>query len=373
MSAFNIAVIAAERGGFVRAAPLLAELRARPECDPRFVFAGEDYVPWAASELFHDLGLPYADAVIGASEGTRAERLARVMTGCERFAAAGDLRAIVLVGQSATMLGCAIACARSRAVVAHAEAGLRAPGVSGRTGLAAQMDRACGLLLAASEPAHDRLLNEGAAEERVMLAGTLAADAVARWLKPARESDAPARAGLQRKEFALAVVESPATIENVVNLRKLIDVLARVQEQVPVALCVHRRRSEKLKHWDLAQSVAELPHVGDVEPRGYVEFLSLLDSARLVLTDVGGVQDEATVLGVPCLTLAPATDRAATVVCGNNTLVGLDVEAAGQAVAAVMENRYPQARRLAAWDGRAAERIVDTLLQAVGEPPAAEH
>jgi UDP-N-acetylglucosamine 2-epimerase len=171
MSSLQIAVIAAERGGFVRAAPLLAELRARRECEPRFVFAGEDYVPYAASELFRDLDLPFADAVIGATEGTRAERIAKVMAGCERLAG-GDLGAIVLVGQSHTILGCAIACARAPLVVAHADAGLRAPGISGRTSVAAQIDRAANLLLAASEQAHDQLLDEGMPEQRVALVGT---------------------------------------------------------------------------------------------------------------------------------------------------------------------------------------------------------
>jgi UDP-N-acetylglucosamine 2-epimerase (non-hydrolysing) len=367
MSTLNIAVVAAERGGFVRAAPLLAELQARAECRPQFVFAGADYVPYAASELFRDLRLPYADAVIGTSEGTPAERIARTMAVCERLASGTDADAIVLVGQSPTILGCAVACARSPLPVAHADAGLRLPGIAGRTSIAALIDRAASLLPAASEQAHDRLLDEGRGEDTVVLAGSLVGDAIAACLEPARANGAAERAGLEPKDFALAVVESPAIIEHAANLRKLVDLLARVQEELPVAIVVHRRLAQRLEEWELAQIAGELPALSNVEPRGYVEFLSLLDAARLVLTDVGGVQDEATFLGVPVLTLADATDRAATVDCGNNTLVGLDAFAAMQAVVAVVTNGYPRGARPAWWDGAAAARVADALLQRAGK------
>ena len=222
------------------------------------------------------------------------------------------------------------------------------------------------LLLAASEQAHDRLLDEGIPEERVVLVGSLACDAVASCLDRARASDAPARAGLEPKQFALAVVESPATIDHIANLTKLVDVLARAQEELPVALCVNPRLVRKLEAWQLADTVAQLPRLSNVEPRGYVEFLSLLDAARVVITDVGGIQEEATFLGVPCLTLAEATDRAATVEAGMNTLVGLDAERMLQALVALVQNegaRRPA--RPALWDGSTSRRIVDALLAAV--------
>ena len=372
----DIAVIAAERGGFVRAAPLLAELRARAArvgaqhaAPVHFVFAGEEYVSHANSDLFRDLGLPYADVVIGASEGTPAQRLAKVMAGCERLAGARERGAIILVGASHTILGCAVACARSHALVAHAEAGLRAPGIAGRTSLAARIDRACGLLFAPSEQARDQLLDEGASAEAVALTGSLCGDAISRCLDRARADDAPARAGLEPKAYALAVIESPHNIEHLGNLRKLVELLKRVQERLPVALSSHAPLARRLQAWGLAQVVSGLP---SVEPLGYVDYLSLLDSARLVLTDVGEVQEEAAFLGVPCLTVAETTDRAATVDRGGNLLVGLDAGLAVQAVEALVTNEYvappfpnpDSSGRPAAWDGGASARIAEFLLQA---------
>lgn len=364
MNGPKIAVIAAERGGFVRAAPLIAELRERTGCQPHFIFAGEEYVPHASSELFRDLGMPFADAVIGASEGTPAHRLAKVMVGCERAAGNPELGAVVLVGSSHTILACAIACAQAAAVVAHAEAGLRTPGIAGRTSVAAQIDAACGMLLAPSEQAHDRLLDEGADEGSVVLAGSLACDAVAQCIERARAHDAPARAGLERKGFGFAVIEAPDHIEHLANLRKVADILTQAQELLPIALNVHPRLVRRLESWQLAREMAGLPQLVSVEPRGYVDYLALLDSARVVLTDVGGVQDEATFLGVPCLTLGETTDRAATVDSGNNTLIGLDPHRAVQALEAVSGNEYPRPTPPAAWDGRASSRIADALLQA---------
>jgi len=364
MSESNIGVIAAERGGFVRAAPLLAELRERTACRVQFIFAGEEYVSHATSELFRDLALPHADVIIGASEGTPAQRLAKVMAGCERLVSTREWGAVVLVGVSHTILGCAIASARSRALVAHVDAGQRAPGMVGRTSLAAQIDRACGVLLAASEPAHNRLLDEGVPEEAVALTGSLGCDAVGQCIERARADNAAARAGLKAKGYALAVIESADNIEHPANLRKLVELLTQVQALFPVALSVHRRLAQRLEAWKSAHRVAELPQLCSVEPRGYVNYLSLLDSARVVLTDVGGVQDEATFLGVPCLTLAEATDRVATVDRGANMLIGLDAGLAVQAVEALVTNEYTPPPRPAAWDGGASARIVDVLVQA---------
>jgi UDP-N-acetylglucosamine 2-epimerase (non-hydrolysing) len=364
MSELNIGVIAAQRGGFVRAAPLLAELRERAECQPQFIFAGEEYVSHANSELFRDLGLPYADVIIGASEGTPAQRLAKVMAGCERLATSRKWGALVLVGASHTILGCAVAGARSQALVAHVDAGQRAPGIMGRTSLAAQIDRACGVLPAASVQAHDRLLDEGAPEEAVALSGSLGCDAVGGCIEQARADHAAERAGLTAKRYVLAIIESPDNIEHLANLRKLVELLTQVQAVLPLALSVHRRLVQRLEAWQFAPVVAKLPQVCSIEPRGYVDYLSLLDSARLVLTDVGGVQDEAAFLGVPCLTLAETTDRAATVDSGANMLIGLDAGLAVQAVEALVTNEYAPPPRPAAWDGRASARIVDVLVQA---------
>jgi len=361
MTVFKVAVIAAARGGFIRAAPLLAELGARPELEVSFIFAGEDYVSHAASEVFRELALPYADVVIAASEGTPAQRLAKIMAGCERLAVSGDLAAVVLVGASHALLGCALASARSVPVVAHADAGLRLPGSAGRISLAARIDRLATALMAASEPAHCRLLDEGALEDSVVLAGSLACDAVAQCIGRARADNCPARAGLQPKGYALAIIESPYNIDRLANLHKLVELLSRAQECLPVALGVNARLATQLENWGLAQAVASLPRLSSVEPAGYVEYLSFLDAARMVLTDVGGVQDEATFLGVPCLTLAEATDRAATVETGANLLVSLDLTLAMQAVEALTENEYLRPPLPAAWDGRASQRIAHAL------------
>jgi UDP-N-acetylglucosamine 2-epimerase (non-hydrolysing) len=364
MSVLKVAVIAAERGAFVKAASLLAELRQHPECDPQFIFAGEDYVPHANSELFRDLDMPFADMVIGASEGTRSQRLAKVMAGCERLAHGGAVDALVLMGASHTILGCALASARAPLLLAHADAGLRAPGIVGRTSLAAQIDHCCSVLLAASEQAQERLIDEGMAEDAVTLSGALVCDAVAQRIELARADGAAERLGLVRKGYLLAIIESAENIENLPNLRKLVELLTLAQYQLPVALAFNARLSRRLREWQFDREMAELPHVFSVDPPGYLGYLSLLDSARVVLTDVGGVQDEATFLGVPCLTMCEMTDRAATVDGGGNLLVARDIDLAMQAIDAMVKNEYAQPPLPAAWEGCASSRIVDALLQA---------
>lgn len=363
MSVMKVAVIAAERAGFVRAAPLMAELTARPEFQPQFIFAGEDYVAHASSELFRDLGLPYADMVIGASEGTVAQRLGKVMVGCERLATTREPGAIILVGSSHVMLGCAVACSGLNPLLTHVDAGLRAPGPAGRTSVAAQIDRACDLLMAASEQAHDRLVDEGAPEDTVALTGPLVCDAAARCLDAARNESAATRAGLGHKRYALAIVEAPENVEHLANLRKVVDLLAAAQERLPVALVMHPRLARRLANWELTETATTLPQLRVVEPAGYIAYLSLLDSARIVITDIGGVQDEATFLGVPCLTLAETTDRVATVESGGNMLVGLDIALALQAVEALVTNEYARPPLPTAWDGGASERIADALIR----------
>jgi UDP-N-acetylglucosamine 2-epimerase (non-hydrolysing) len=367
MSTMKVAVIAAERAAFVRAAPLIAELTARREFRLQFIFAGEDYVAHASSELFRDLGLPYADMVIGASEGTVAQRLAKVMVGCERLATTREPEAIILVGSSHVMLGCAVTCAGLNPILTHVDAGLRAPGLAGRTSVAAQIDRACDMLMAASEQAHDRLVDGGAPKDAVVLTGPLVCDAAARCLDAARAENAAQAAGLSAKAYALAIIEAPENVEHLANLRKVADVLTAAQERLPVALVMHPRLVRRLASWDLSDAILDLPQLRPVEPAGYVAYLSLLDSARIVFTDIGGVQDEATFLGVPCLTLAETTDRIATVESGGNLLVGLDLAFALQAVEALVTNEYVPPPLPRAWDGGASGRIADALVRAVAQ------
>jgi UDP-N-acetylglucosamine 2-epimerase (non-hydrolysing) len=285
------------------------------------VNTGQHYDAAMSEVYFGDLGLRAPDIHLGIGSGSHAEQTARVMVAFEGYVAQHEPAAVVVVGDVNSTLACSIVGAKSGAVVAHVEAGLRSrdwamPEEVNRV----VADRLADLLFAPSPDAVENLRAEGYRDDQIHLAGNVMIDTLLANLDRARRGPTLARLGLEPQRYGVVTLHRPSNVDDPAMLGRLIGALNDVSRTVPLVFPAHPRTASKLTDLDLAPTVAV------IEPLGYLDFLALQASARLVLTDSGGLQEETTALGVPCLTLRENTERPITITEGTNRLVGVDPE-----------------------------------------------
>ena len=324
------------------------------------VHTGQHYDPSMNDVFFSDLRIRRPDYFLGAGSGSHAEQTGRVMTAFEPLA--GRLRpdAVVVVGDVNSTMACALVTAKSGALLAHVEAGLRSRDWSMPEEVNRVVtDRVSDYLFAPSAGAVANLRAEGCRDDQIYLAGNVMADTLLANIDRARGGDTLRRLGLRPGEYGLVTLHRPANVDDPAVLAALLRGLGEVADLCPLVLPAHPRAADRLRG-------AGVPgHIRVIPAAGYLDFIALQASARLVLTDSGGVQEETTVLGVPCLTLRDNTERPETLSEGTNQLVGRDP---GRILAAAREvlAAPPPPRRPRLWDGHAGQRIAAALLAEAG-------
>lgn len=356
----NLALVVGARPNFVKAAALVAALRAYPEIRWRLIHTGQHYDPSMSGAFFRDLDLPDPDVNlhVGSSHGAvqTAEIMFRLVPvlGTER----PDL--VVVVGDVNSTLAGALVAVKMGIRLAHVEAGLRSFDRTMPEELNRLLTDAVADYCFTTEPAaNENLLREGVAPERIHHVGNVMIDTLFRFRERAAASAILARLGLAPRQFAVLTLHRPSNVDDDGTLTHVLGLVAPVAEDVPVVFPVHprtRRRLQELRQGALG------PGLRLVDPLPYLDFVRLMDTAACVLTDSGGIQEETTALGVPCLTLRTTTERPITLTQGTNRLVGLDAERVQQAWAEIRRGAWPEGRLPELWDGKAAERIVRVLL-----------
>jgi UDP-N-acetylglucosamine 2-epimerase (non-hydrolysing) len=363
-----IYLVAGTRPNFMKVGPILRELAARGLAK-RLMHTGQHFDPMMSEVFFRDLGIPEPDVRLQAGGGTHAEQTAAVLVGVERDLAANRPHAVVVVGDVTSTMAAALAAAKLGIPVVHVEAGLRSrdwtmPEEINRV----VTDRIADLLLTSSPEARDNLLGEGVAPERICFVGNVMMDSLA-WARE-RPTDALARFGLRPGEYALATLHRPANVDSPETLAATLDALATIASRVPVVFPVHPRTVARVEALGQGNRLRATPGLRATEPIGYNDFVTLMSSARLVASDSGGIQEESTALGIPCLTMREGTERPITVIEGTNVIVGLDRSKIANEVDAILQGRGKQGRVPAGWDGRTATRVVDAIERLLrGSPP----
>jgi UDP-N-acetylglucosamine 2-epimerase (non-hydrolysing) len=354
----DILHIVGARPNFMKVAPVMRALEARG-LRQRLLHTGQHYDARMSDVFFADLRLPEPDVHLGVGSGTHAEQTARVMLAFERALAEGPRPVLVLVpGDVNSTLAAALVAVKLGLHVAHLEAGLRSfdrgmPEEHNRV----LTDHLADLLLTPSADADENLLREGLPRERIARVGNVMIDTLLANLPAARGRRTADKLGISGP-YAVVTLHRPSNVDDAQALARLVDALAQIAAALPVVFPVHPRTRARLGEPRLARAATALRLC---EPLGYLDFLSLASGARLVLTDSGGLQEETTALGVPCLTLRESTERPVTVAEGTNTLVGTDP---GRIVAEawrVLAGQGKVGRRPELWDGRAAERVADAI------------
>ena len=353
----RIACIVGARPNFMKVAPVYEALRRRG-LQVRLVHTGQHYDERMSAVFFDDLGMPRPDAFLGVGSGNHAEQTARVMTGfdadCEEFAP----ELVLVAGDVNSTLACALVAAKRGIAVGHIEAGLRANDWSMPEEINRVVtDRISDLLFTPSPDGDDNLRAEGVADWRIRFVGNCMIDSLETHLARARSLATPQAMGLTPGGYAVATLHRPSNVDDPVQLGRLLEAIGAVSASLPIVFPIHPRTAKRIE--DAKLPVA--PGLSLVEPMGYLQFLGVMADARLVLTDSGGIQEETTALGVPCLTLRANTERPITVSEGSNRLLGMDTAAIGPAVAGILAGGGKRGRVPALWDGKAAERVADIV------------
>ncbi len=349
--------IAGARPNFMKVAPVMRALSDRG-VDASLVHTGQHYDPSMSAAFFADLGMAEPDVHLEVGSASHALQTARVMKRLEPAVEQRRPDLVVVVGDVNSTLAGALVCAKLGVPVAHVEAGLRSfdrtmPEEINRV----LTDQVSDLLFTTSPEAEANLVREGVAAERIHFVGNPMIDSLERHLERARESDVIDRLGLGGKSYGLVTLHRPSNVDDPGVLSGVLGALVDVSREIPLVFPAHPRTVKMIRTFGFSGH----PSLAVIEPLGYLEFLRLMAGARLVLTDSGGIQEETTVLGVPCLTLRDNTERPITIEMGTNRLVGSDPARIRQEALASLSAARPEAARPPLWDGKAGERIADVV------------
>ena len=351
------------RPNFMKVAPIVEAMQRRErEFTPLVVHTGQHYDAAMSDSFFRDLDLPRPDVHLGVGSASHAAQTAAVMERFEPVVLREKPDWVLVVGDVNSTLACALVCVKLGVKVAHVEAGLRSRDRTMPEEINRLLtDQIADLLFTPSADADENLRAEGIPPERIRLVGNVMIDSLYKHLERSRQSRIKEQLGLTEKSYAVLTLHRPSNVDEPATFGRILEALERISEQLPIVFPVHPRARKTIAELGLDQRVERIRGLRLIDPLGYLDFLSLYSGARVVLTDSGGIQEETSVLGIPCLTLRENTERPITVTMGTNKIVGTDPEKIIAAAFAALKETERRLVNIPLWDGHAAERILAAL------------
>jgi UDP-N-acetylglucosamine 2-epimerase (non-hydrolysing) len=354
------------RPNFMKMAPIIEAMRKYPDrFEPLLVHTGQHYDERMSQSFFVDLGMPRPDLNLEVGSGSHAEQTARVMVEFEKVCLARKPDLVIVVGDVNSTLACTIAAKKLGIRVAHVEAGLRSRDMS----MPEEINRLCtdvlcDYLFTTDHFANENLAAEGVAPGRIFFVGNVMIDTLLKHKELAQRLTLGDEWGLKPRGFATLTLHRPSNVDDPSVFRGILEALTAIGDQIPIVFPIHprtRKMAEQFGFGGYFSTAAKPRGLWLTEPLGYLELLHLNANARMVITDSGGVQEEATVLGVPCITLRNNTERPITCEVGTNVVVGNSPEKILHHATAVLKANGVAGKVPEKWDGKAAERIVQVL------------
>jgi UDP-N-acetylglucosamine 2-epimerase (non-hydrolysing) len=356
----SILHVVGARPNFMKIAPVLEACARRPRLASTLVHTVQHYDEKMSQLFFEELGIPRPDVDLEVGSGSQASQTALILQRIEPLLLERRPDLVLVVGDVNSTVACGLAAVKLGIPVAHVEAGLRSfdrsmPEEINRI----VTDAISELLFVTEQSGVDNLAREGALPSKVHLVGNVMIDTLVKHRASASRSDVLSRLSLSSRGFAVLTLHRPANVDDKETFARLLEPIAELSRDVPVIFPVHPRTRAALDA--LAGGWPEAVKVRAIEPLGYLDFLKLMSEARLVLTDSGGIQEETTILGVPCVTLRDNTERPVTLTHGTNILAGTEASGIRSAIRTALDRSGPAPPPPPLWDGHAAERIADVL------------
>lgn len=358
----HLTLIAGARPNFMKIAPIVRGIEKAQGAGHTIAYSlvhtGQHYDRNMSTQFFEQLGIPAPDANLGAGGGTQAEQTAAIMVGFEKYLQEHPTDMVVVVGDVTSTLACSIVAKKTNTRVAHVEGGIR----SGDWTMPEEINRVVtdsisDYFFTTSETANEHLRDSGISEDRIFFVGNTMIDTLLANLPRLRQPDIWAASGLSEQSYFVLTLHRPANVDDPAQLAALLEAILRHSRDLPIVFPVHPRTARNLPE------LADSNRLITTTPMGYLEFNYLVKHAKAVITDSGGITEESTVLGVPCMTLRSNTERPETVSMGTNELLGTDPAAIGPAMQRLFEGQWKKGSVPPLWDGKAAERIVRHLLK----------
>jgi UDP-N-acetylglucosamine 2-epimerase (non-hydrolysing) len=367
---FRILHVVAARPNMMKVAPILAEMGKRPEVEPLLVHTGQHYDYSMSQVFFQQLHLPAADYNLEVGGGNHHYQTGEVIKKFGELVQTVRPDCIVVVGDVNATMACSLVAAKECVPLVHVESGLR----SNDRAMPEEVNRIVAdsladLLLVTERSGEENLRREGIPASRIVFTGNVMIDSLCQILDEAKRSPILDRLGVKPQNYVLVTLHRPSNVDDPAQLKATMDALAKIASRLPVIFPVHPRTAKRML--DLGIKLSQVS--GDMkvgasgiyalEPAPYIDFIALMNSASLVLTDSGGVQEETTYLGVPCLTYRNSTERPVTAEIGTNRMIGADpANLEGEVAQSLKAGRPAQHTIPPLWDGHAAPRIVDAIL-----------
>ena len=363
------------RPNFMKIAPIMSACSKSPRIESLLVHTGQHYDEKMNDLFFRELGIPEPDINLEVGSASHAVQTAEIMRAFEPVVLENRPDAVLVVGDVNSTVACGLVAVKLGVKLVHVEAGLRSfdrsmPEEINRV----VTDSISDLLFCTEQSGVDNLLHEGVSEDKIHLVGHVMIDTLLGNLEKARQStileELHHQGRLDGDGFAVLTMHRPSNVDDPDVFLRILDALEIIQRDMPILFPIHPRTRRNLLTLGLQGRIEQLPRLHLLEPLGYLDFLRLTSSAKVVLTDSGGIQEETTILKVPCLTLRENTERPITVEMGTNQIVGTDTEKIIKSYRHVIDGTYRHADVPPLWDGKAAQRIVQILSQQFEKPPS---
>ena len=368
----KIVNIVGARPNFMKIAPLMREMQAHPRITPLLVHTGQHYDLGMAGQFFKDLGMPTPDVSLEVGSGTHATQTAEVMKRLEPVLERERPDLVLVVGDVNSTLAGAVTAAKLQIPVAHVEAGLRSFDRSMPEEINRLVtDAVSNYLFVSEESGMRNLTSEGVNKGRMFFVGNVMIDSLEASRKMWEQSSIHEQLGIIKGQYGVLTLHRPSNVDQPIVLRGLLEVIAQIGREQPIVFPVHPRTRKRLEEMPELSMLMYFdgpktncgPGIWCLDPLGYLDFMALVAGARLILTDSGGIQEETTALGIPCLTLRENTERPVTISHGTNRLVGTSPEKIMDEAMRALKGPRVAPSPPPLWDGHAAERIVSILLE----------
>ncbi len=363
----RLACIVGARPNFMKIAPILRAFEKYDSLQPTLIHTGQHYDANLSDVFFEELGISRPDISLGIGSGSHGKQTADILVAIENILLEAQKKGqgfdrMIVVGDVNSTMAAAIAAAKLLIPVAHVEAGLRSFDRTMPEEINRMLtDSICDMLLPSEPDGVTNLKNEGHDDSKIHLVGNVMIDTLLNQVVRAKQSEILSELSLTPGEYGVVTLHRPANVDDKEILSGLLQVLVDISDKMPLVFPIHPRTKSRLEAFDLYGKIESCNNISCLGPLGYNDFLCLTSQAKVIVTDSGGLQEESTALGVPCLTMRPNTERPITVTQGTSTLVGSDAAKLKFHLTEVINGTYRQGSCPELWDGKAAERIAAIL------------